>query len=146
MDLAGNGVAMLLGVGSSATLHISQALMRLGIVRLRAGQRTAGARLLYTLGLLLNFTAPLWVMVANLFADTLWFTSMFATGMVALLLFSRLVLKEPVSPWQAWGAVAVVAGTGLIAAAGILGSAGTRNDFGLDLLLAISMAWVLLMP
>lgn len=146
MDLTGNVVAMLLGVGSSATLHISQALMRLGIVRIRAGSRASSARVLYSVGLLLNFTAPLWVLVANLFADTLWFTSMFATGMVALLLFSALVLKEPITRGQTLGAVAIVAGTCLIAAAGMLGSTGARIELSLQLLLAVSLIWVLVMP
>lgn len=146
MDMAGNLVAMLLGIGSSATLHISQALMRQGMVRLRAGDRRVSQWSLYSLGLVLNFTAPLWVLAANLFADTLWFTSMFATGMVALLLFSRLVFHQPITQQQALGALAIVAGTALIAWAGMLGSTGARTAFGLPLLMTASLVWVLVMP
>lgn len=146
MEPTGNLVAMLLGVASSGTLHISQALMRLGISRLRSGDRRATTRLLYALGLLLNFTAPFWVMAANLFADTLWFTSMFATGMVALLMFSVWVLKEPINRWQILGAVGIVIGTILIASAGFSGSTGERTGFSLELLLAASLFWLVVMP
>lgn len=146
MDLTGNMVAMLLGVGSSATLHISQVLMRLGVVDLRAGNRSLSRWALYLTGLLLNFSAPFWVMAANLFADTLWFTSMFATGLVTLLLFSRLVLGEVITRAQTLGAGLIVAGTLLIAAAGLTGAPGRTDMLNLPLLLAVSLSWVLLMP
>lgn len=146
MEYSGEIIAMVLGIGSSAALHLSQALMRLGLVRMRAGDGAGRHRLIYGLGLGLNFTAPLWVMVANLFANTLWFTSMFATGLVALLLFSCLVLKEPVNRFQVAGSMGIIAGTLLIAAAGFRGSTGQRMDPGTDLLLATSLLWVVVMP
>lgn len=146
MDSTGNLVAMLLGVASSGTLHISQALMRQGIARLRSGDRRTATRLMYTLGLLLNFTAPFWVMVANLFADTLWFTSMFATGMVALLMFSYWVMKEPVNRWQILGALCIVVGTILIATAGFSDSTRERTGFNLAILLTASVIWLVVMP
>jgi len=146
MQYGGEIIAMLLGVGSSAALHISQALMRLGIVRMRGADARRRDRLAYGLGLVLNFSAPFWVMAANLFADTLWFTSMFATGLVALLLFSCLVLKEPVTRHQVIGSTGIVTGTLLIAVAGFRGSTGLRMDLGTDLLLMVSLLWGVVMP
>lgn len=146
MDSTGKLVAMALGVASSGTLHISQVLMRMGIARFRVGDRGIPARTLYGFGLMLNFTAPFWVMAANQFADTLWFTSMFATGMVTLVVFSAWILKEPLNGWQVTGALGVMMGTGLLAWAGFLGRESPRAGPGLEGVVVASVLWMVVLP
>jgi|GEM_PF-3864928 len=75
--MTGALIAMAIGVVASAVIHLSQGLMKLGIRRLQGVDAKGRARHLYALGLGLNLTAPLWVMLANPFAPTVYFTSMY---------------------------------------------------------------------
>lgn len=143
-DVLAISIAMSLGVFASSVLHLSQGLMRLGLINLRNNPKDRSARWSYFAGLLMNFTAPLWVMLANLFAPTIWFTSMFATGLVALLVFSRWVLHEPLNTWQVGGAALILLATAILALSlqGDMASSGPT----LSLLAAATMIWVLAAP
>lgn len=118
--------------------------MRLGIQRMRATPPVPGARAMYAMGLLLNFSAPFWVMIANLFASTLWFTSMFAMGLVTLLVFSHYYLNDPITWPKAIGAATILLATGVLAVSGL----AELRDFSpaWPLLLSVSIFWVLAMP
>lgn len=145
MNTSGILIAVLLGIGSSSALHISQALMRLAIVRMKSGGGGRN-RLLYLSGLTLNLTAPLWIMVANLFADPIWFTSMFATGLVALMLFSWGVLGDPMSRFQVVGMLGLLSGTLILVGAGLTPPAAGQQTLTLPLLTLASLVWLLGMP
>ncbi|MCH8532050.1 MAG: hypothetical protein LAT65_14455 [Saccharospirillum sp.] len=137
-------IAMILGVFASSVLHLSQGLMRMGLMNLRINPQDRRARWRYIAGLLMNFTAPLWVMLANLFAPIIWFTSMFATGLVALLVFSRSVLKEPLSSWQVAGAALILLATAALAASLRGDMAGSESD--IQTLVVATLIWVMAAP
>ncbi|MFC3853576.1 hypothetical protein ACFOSD_12075 [Salinispirillum marinum] len=143
-ELTGVVIAVVLGILASSCLHLSQGFMRLGIVRMRASTPVPGGRVFYVIGLLLNFSAPFWVMVANVFAPTLWFTSMFATGLLTLMVFSHYYLNDPITWPKTFGVSAILLATGLLAVTGL----SAIQDFKppLVLLLSVSLAWVLAMP
>ena len=105
MPLSGPLVAMALGVVGSSVVYLSKGVMRAGITRRH--------RLLYLLGMVMNFTNPLWVIVANRYAPTVYFTSMYGIGLVPLILYAHRALGEELTR-------RTLLGMGVIAAATIL--------------------------
>jgi drug/metabolite transporter (DMT)-like permease len=75
---------------------------------------------LYTAGFILNNSLGFFAILANRHAPASYFTSMFGLGIVALMLYSGLILKEPTRPLQYAGAAVLAAGTLLLGADGIL--------------------------
>ncbi len=117
-------IAVAIGILGSSVIHISKGLMKLGIQRLGGRDtqsprhvRQTRTRLVYLTGVLLNFSAPLWVMAANLFAEPVVYSSMYASGLLSLLLFSRIVLHERLTAAQMAGAAIIAAGTAVLAVA-----------------------------
>lgn len=102
---AGAVIAMAIGVLGTSVIHLSKGVMKLGISRLPASS------LIYITGIAMNFTNPLWVIVANRFAPTIYYTSMYGLGLIALLLFSRFVLREKVRTRQVAGVAVIMLGT-----------------------------------
>lgn len=100
--------ALAIGVLGSSVIHFSQGLMKLGILRRQEGKATARSRCAYGIGVVLNFTAPFWVIVANRFGPTVLYTSMYAVGLLPLLVFSAMKLKHRVSPRDISGAILIV--------------------------------------
>lgn len=141
-------IAMLIGVLASAVIHLSQGLMKLGIQRIRTPEPVAGlsGRTLHVTGMALNFTAPLWVILANRFAPTPFFTSMYATGLLVLLAFSCYKMGECLRPVQVAGAGVIVAGTLLIAGGEYI--AGTPSMASVDprIVIAVAAGWLLATP
>ncbi len=111
-------IALLIGLLGTSVIHASKGIMKLGILRIRAagveGRSKRRASLLYGAGIAANFTAPFWVMVANLFGPTVLYTSMYGAGLVALLLFSRFILHEHLTRRHVLGAAVIMAGTGVL--------------------------------
>ena len=63
--------------------------MKRGLVRLRdqaSGSRTR-ARAIYALGIAMNIITPLWVIVANRFAPTVYYKLLYGLDLIALLLY-----------------------------------------------------------
>ena len=104
-------IVLSIGLVGSLTIHLSQGLLKLAILRRAEDRGGAGNTTLYTIGLLLNFSAPLWVIVANRFGPTVLYTSMYATGLSGLILFSRWKLKRPLRTAEILGAVMVTIGS-----------------------------------
>lgn len=104
-------IALLIGVIGSAVIHLSQGLLKLSIVRRQSGRRSRGNQLLYGLGLLLNFSAPLWVIAANRFGPTVLYTSMYATGLLWLMLFTCLKLGRNIHLSELAGALLLIIGS-----------------------------------
>lgn len=99
--------AMLIGLVGTSVIHLSKGVMKLGITGLPARR----FRFIYAVGIAMNFTNPLWVILANRFAPTVYYTSMYGLGLIALLLFSRYRLGETVVRRQILGVMIIVTGT-----------------------------------
>ncbi|MHA1732463.1 MAG: hypothetical protein ACTSU5_11000 [Promethearchaeota archaeon] len=118
-------LAILFGVISTVQLHIAKAMERQGIevfdqIRAKLGKShdasvdiEGGVKkpLIYVVGLVLNNTIIFYPMLANMYGPPALYTSMFGTGLVALMLYSKFVLKEPISRLEYLGAFTIVAGT-----------------------------------
>jgi multidrug transporter EmrE-like cation transporter len=136
--ILGPVVAMLIGVLGTSVIHLSKGLMRHGIA--------SGSRVAYSAGVLMNFTNPLWVILANRFAPTVFYTSMYGLGLLTLLLFSRAVLGEHLERRQYRGISVIVLGTLLIGLGNLLG--GKPSLYGADRMVLLSFAgvWVVGAP
>ena len=108
-------VVLVIGVIGSSVIHFSQGLMKLGILRSQLGQATSRSRWIYRVGVILNFTAPLWVVLANRFGPTALYTSMYAVGLLPLLLFSSVKLKDRASRAEILASVLIVTAAVLLA-------------------------------
>lgn len=96
-------IAVLIGIVGSSAVHLSKGIMKDGVIR--------RSTLIYLAGVALNFTNPLWVIVANRFAPTVYYTSVYGVGLIALVLYGRLRLGETLHRRQAVGLLLIVAGT-----------------------------------
>lgn len=137
-NFIGPMVAMLIGVVGTSVIHLSKGFMRHGI--------GARSRSMYILGVLMNFTNPLWVILANRYAPTVFYTSMYGLGLVPLVIFSRLVLKEHLDSRQYRGIVIIVVGTLLIGLGNLMG--GKPSLYGVDrrVVGAIAVSWLVGAP
>lgn len=130
-------IGLTIGVTGSAVIHFSQGLMQLGIRRM-AGQATSTrTRLIYGIGVTLNLTAPLWVILANRFGPTVLYTSMYAAGIIVLLIFSSIKLGHKIRPTDLVGASFLIAGTVLLGIDGVTGDSldmSTVNPYPLLIL------------
>ncbi len=139
-------IAMLIGIAGTSVIHTSKGVMKLGLQRLQVARATnapqRGASVVYGLGMLANFTTPFWVMLANLFAPTVFYTSMYGLGLVALLVFSRIVLREQLTRRHILGTGVIIAGTGFLGAGELLGAAPMLTSAELTPLVVITVLWV----
>lgn len=60
-------LVLVIGILASSVVHFSQGMMRLAIMRKEGGAVKSRTRWIYIAGIALNFTAPLWVILANRF-------------------------------------------------------------------------------
>ena len=134
----GPAVAMLIGVLGTSVIHLSKGFMRRGI--------TDRSRVIYTTGVLMNFTNPLWVIIANRFAPTVFYTSMYGLGLIPLLIFSRTVLGERLHPRQYRGIAVIVLGTILIGVGNLLGGKPSLYAADRTTLMLIAGSWVVGAP
>lgn len=109
--MLGPAIAMTIGIVGSSVIHLSKGVMRLGIRRLRTDEVRTGGMRVYTAGVILNFSNPFWVIAANPFAPTQFYTSMYGVGLVALVAFEGLIMDERFTPRHWIGVSLVIAGT-----------------------------------
>ena len=107
-------IVLAIGLVGSLTIHLSQGLLKLAILRRSEERGGRNNRALYGLGLILNFSAPLWVIVANRFGPTVLYTSMYATGLLGLILFSCWKLNRPLRTAEIFGAILVIVGSAIV--------------------------------
>ncbi len=114
-------IASLIGIIATTQIHISKGLQKYGIDALRPREHRIHPvehqkrkKITYFTGIILNNAAFLWVLLANLYAPTSYYTSMFGFGLVVLMLFSEHILNEKHTPLQHAGAFIIAAGTILI--------------------------------
>lgn len=145
------GLVILAGIVSTTQNHLAKALERQGIgtlshlqARLR-GQSSPGSApgrtsLTYGLGLILNHTTFIYhLLVAPLGGTTALYTSMYGAGLVALLAYSRTVLKEKNTRTEIFGALAILIGTITIGVEGVLHPAPAMSNINL-----VEVTWALL--
>lgn len=135
---AGPFIAMAIGIVGTSIIHLSKGVMRHGI--------TKRSTLVYTAGVLMNFTNPLWVILANRFAPTVFYTSMYGLGLVPLLLFSRKILDERLEARQYRGVAIIVFGTLVIGAGNILGGKPSLFTADRRILVLFALGWLLAAP
>lgn len=104
-------IALTIGLIGSTVIHLSQGMLKLAIERRHSGDRTARNRYLYGLGILLNFSAPLWVVLANRFGPTVLYTSMYASGLLGLIVFSNRKLHRPFRLMELFGTFFLILGS-----------------------------------
>ncbi len=125
-------LVILLGILSTTQTHLAKAFQRQGIetldhVRKKKGHTLASIpgirkkRVLYITGLLLNNTVFVYhIFTTPLGGTTAVYTSMYGFGLLALLLYSWKVLREPFSSKEMSGAFLIFLGTLIIGIEGIL--------------------------
>ncbi|MBN2199849.1 MAG: hypothetical protein JW747_08390 [Candidatus Aminicenantes bacterium] len=131
--MSGHVAAMAYGVLGTVLYHVSKGMQRQGIeavswiffTRKKAGaavrpRPSSKSTALYTAGFILNNSLGLFAILANRHAPASYFTSMFGLGVIALMLYSGLILKEPTRPLQYAGASVLAVGTLLLGYDGIL--------------------------
>ncbi len=144
--MTGALIAMGIGVVASSVIHLSQGLMKLGIQRMRATRPQPRARMIYALGLGLNFSAPFWVMLANPFAPTIYFTSMYAVGLIVLLWFSCTFLGETLRLRQFAGVGIIIAATLIIAGGELVHGAIPMDQVALGPFMSMAVVWLVTIP
>ena len=124
---------MIYGIVGSVLFNVSKGMQRQSIDALSSifskrgkqpgeGRRPRSAKniILYTTGFVLNNSLGFFAILANRYAPTSYFTSMFGLGIIALMLYSGIILKEPIHPLQYAGAVVLALGTLILGYDGIV--------------------------
>lgn len=146
-EIAGPLIAMAVGVLGTSTIHLSKGVMRLGLLRLRAPDANKRrASMVYTAGILMNFTNPFWVILANRFAPTVFYTSMYGLGLLSLVLFSRYKLNEKLSGSQYAGILVIVVGTLLVGFGNLMGGKPSLYGANSGFLVTFAVLWLVLTP
>ena len=149
-----SAIAMAYGIVGSVLFHLSKGMQRHGIEampfqnrkpkdgrRVEAKPKSKKKTAIYWSGFALNNSLGLCAILANRHAPSSYFTSMFCTGLIALMLYSGLILKETVKPIHYAGAVVLTAGTLILGYDGILRPKMTMADVHLPaagIVLAVS--------
>lgn len=120
-------VPLVLFLGLIFTLqnHLAKALERQGIevfAQIKARLHKSGAPveggvkkpLIYTIGLVLNNTLFIWSVLAQPHGPPALFTSVYGMGLVFLMIYAAVVMKERLRAMEAWGAGLIVTGSLLI--------------------------------
>lgn len=146
-DILAAIIAMSIGVVGTSIIHLSKGVMRLGLLRLRDPREAKRrSRAIYTFGVLMNFTNPLWVILANRFAPTVFYTSMYGLGLLPLLLFTRSRLKEHLHAKQYLGIFTIVVGTLLVGIGNLRGGRPSLFGANTPLLVSVALGWLILAP
>ncbi|MFP4261457.1 MAG: hypothetical protein ACLFS1_10300, partial [Opitutales bacterium] len=107
-------IVLAIGIVGSLTIHLSQGLLKLAILRRADGTGGHGNSARYAIGLILNFSAPLWVILANRFGPTVLYTSMYATGLLGLILFSCWKLGRPLRIAEIFATLLIILGSATV--------------------------------
>ena len=146
-EIAGPLIAMAVGVLGTSTIHLSKGVMRLGLLRLRAPDANKRrASVVYTAGILMNFTNPFWVILANRFAPTVFYTSMYGLGLLSLVLFSRYKLNEKLQGSQYAGILVIIVGTLLVGFGNLMGGKPSLYGANSGFLITVAILWLVLTP
>ncbi len=109
-------LALIIGIVATTQIHLSKGMQRYGMEGFRkhcldTPKKKKHRRMVYFIGIILNNLAFLWALLANTYAPTAYYTSMFGFGLIVLMLFSEMVLHEQITKLQHLGAVVIALGT-----------------------------------
>ncbi|MCS7283141.1 MAG: hypothetical protein RMK65_07905 [Anaerolineae bacterium] len=155
-------LVLLLGIISTIQTHLAKALERQGIEALdqlrarlkKSGQPVEGGMkkpIIYMIGVILNNTLFIWSILAQPYGPPALFSSVFGVGLVFLMVYAAVVLKEKITFREALGATAIILGTLGVGYENLI-RGGTMDRFTMNLLaffsavgiwLAISTTFVL---
>lgn len=135
----GHWIALVIGLFGSFVIHSSQGLMKLGLLRRKQGAPGRRTAVIYTTGLVLNFSAPFWVIVANGFGPTVFYTSMYATGLLWLLAFSCWKLGHRVTPAEVLGGCLLMVAAAVLAFGVARGAAVPMEETRVAPLMALAL-------
>lgn len=140
-------LVLAIGIVGSLTIHFSQGLLKLAILRRADGTGGHGNSVRYAIGLVLNFSAPLWVILANRFGPTVLYTSMYATGLLGLILFSCWKLGRPLRIAEIFGTLLIILGSATVVLGYQRGGLASMETTAPGWLLAVGLILtVLLLP
>ena len=152
MSLNIPALSVMFGIISTTLLHIAKAMERQGIeifdqlkaklTRQEIPEEARGLKkpLIYIIGVILNNLTILWIMLSNMFGPSYLFTNMFGLGLVALMIYSAKILKEPVQLVEYLGATFIITGSMVIAIETIFARDPNLNYSTMD----VPMAWFLI--
>jgi len=127
-------IAILLGIIGTMLYHISKGMQRQGIEiidRFRdkiTGKTIPGTsyseknrrnNIIYITGVIMNNSLTVFIILANRYAPTSYFTSMFGIGLVALMFYSARILHEPIKGIEYFGSAVLITGTVVLGIEGI---------------------------
>lgn len=113
-------IAMCFGIVGSVLFHISKCMQQHGIdiIRRLFRKKTASEilhvkkkTLIYSLGVFLNNTIGVLIILANRYAPASYYTSMFGFGLITLMFYSARILHEEIDKEEYFGSALVVIGT-----------------------------------
>lgn len=117
-------LAMFFGVVLTVQVHIAKAMEKQGIevfdlikARLKKQALTetnAKKPLIYTLGMVLHNTVFIWQILGTSYGLASHVTSMFGLGLIALMIYSSMILKEDITRIEYIGAGILIIGTIII--------------------------------
>jgi heme/copper-type cytochrome/quinol oxidase subunit 4 len=135
-------IAIGLGILGTSVIHLSKGLMAYGL----SSKPRKAKRLVYGLGILLNFTNPLWVVLANRFAPTPYYTSVYGFGLIPLLVFSYLVLHQGFSKTHLLSTAIIVCGTILLGYSQVISEVPSMYTPDPTGIVIFASLWLLVMP
>jgi len=160
-------IAMLFGIIGSIQLHIAKALQSQGVKTLELLKLSPGGKnpeklrydgkihksKHYIAGLILSNTGFIWIILANRYAPSSYFTSMFGLGLIFLILYADKIMGEHVPTGVYIGSGILLIGTLLIGYDGIRHDhiTMTRIDYNIVVIIAViflvlSTVFILITP
>ncbi len=145
-------LSLLFGIISTTVLHIAKAMERQGIeifdqlkarlTRQNLPEEAKGLKkpAIYLVGFVLNNLTMLWIMLSNMFGPAYLFTNMFGLGLVALMIYSAKLLKEPIQRIEYGGAALIIGGSMVIAIETIFARDPALNYSTMD----VTLTWVVI--
>lgn len=144
VDMDHPALVILLGLLSTLQLHLAKALQRQGIEvwdRPTPGEsarpRDRKKPVIYIIGVTLNQLIFIYAVLAQPYGPPALFTSMFGVGLVFLVGYAAIILKEEITRRRATGAALIILGTVMIGVENIQRPPFDRTGMNLDVTFAI---------
>jgi hypothetical protein len=148
-------IGLIFGIVGTVVLHISKAMERQGIeifdqIRAKLKNTESGIEggakkpTIYMIGFILNQTIIIWMMIGTMYAPPSYYTSVFGLGLIALMIYSALVLKEEIQRIEYIGSIVLVFGTLILGYDGIRQEGLVMADINVNLVMIIAASYFIL--
>lgn len=137
-------ILIFLGVVNTSLLHLAKAMQKHGINRHHQWQEDGIDKrisVIYLVGLFLNQTPLIWGTLAGKYGSTELFTSMFPLGLIILVLYANLILKEPITANEILGIFIVIVGIGFISYENLY---RIKSDYLIDTSITFTLIMIIL--